>query len=175
MSGFLRLPLTEKTASSMVLRAQLKHSWLENEVLNKAPETVLFLRNNSGWPALHGFPSSTEQAIALAMQVENGFSPAQLVDECLPLLALSDTDRAAVRDAVHSAYLECFDATSLADELQAAAVEMDSALTAMIGEWNLPDESVRDAVLREYWQVVLTSGERLRAALDALPKGIVLP
>lgn len=167
--------LSEKTASSMVVCSQLKHSWLENEVLNKTPEIVLFLRRNSGWPALQGFSSSTKQAIALAEQVEPGFSPAQLVDESRPLLALSDADRAAVRTAVHSAYLECFDASSIADELRVAAKEMDVAFAVMLREWNLPDELVSDTALQETWLGVLTAGERLRVALDALPKGIVLP
>ena len=144
-------------------------------MLNKSPQAVIWLRRGSGWPQLEQFPLEVKQVLAIPDQIASGFNPVQLVDTCRPLRSLSVADRKDIRDAVHAAYLACFDAESLADELRKAATGMDDALTVLLAEWHLPDEQCTDSALHDKWCNVLVVAERLRDALDALPRGPVLP
>lgn len=163
------------TSQAAIARGRLKHSWLENEVLNKTPEIVVALRRDAGWPALKRFPADVQQALSLADEVEFAFSPARLVDDCAPLAALAEDQRTIVRQSVHAAYLKCFDAQAAAQWLRDAAERMKTALSALLAEWDKADEAVSDAELQARWGAVLDAAEPLRNALDALPKGIVLP
>lgn len=158
-----------------VVRGRLKHSWLENEILNKTPEVIVLLRHGAGWPALRYFSNDAGQAVALANEIESGFSPARLVDECAPLAALAEDQRNALRTAAHEAYLECFDACSAANRLSEAARNMQTSLSGLLAEWDKSDDAVSDAELLARWQAVLDKAQLLRDALDALPRGIVLP
>lgn len=167
--------LTAPTSPASLQRGRLKHSWLENEVLNKTPERVVTYRRGEGWPDLQRFPDDAEQALALADGVEFGFSPARLVDECMPLAALPEDQRTIIRQAVHAAYLKCFDARGASEGLRDAATRMKAALSALLDEWNKSSEAISDSELQTRWVVVLNEAEHLRSALNALPKGIVLP
>lgn len=162
-------------APASILRGHLKHYWLENEVLNKTAEKVVTLRHRMGWPELSRFPDDAKDALALAEQVELGFSPAHLVDECAPLACLSDEERKTIHDAVHRAYLERFDAPRVALSLRNAAKRMATALDRILEEWRKSDDALSDATLQARWRAVLEAAESLRDALDALPKGVVLP
>lgn len=166
---------TSGMSRAAVVRGRLKHSWLENEILNKTPEVVVVLRHSAGWPALHHFSNEAKQAVALADEIESGFSPARLVDECAPLAALAEDQRNALRTAAHEAYLACFDVRGAADRLSEAAKNMQVSLTGLLVEWDKGDDAVSDEELLARWQSVLDKAELLRDALDALPRGIVLP
>jgi hypothetical protein len=167
--------LTPTLCGPILSRGRLKHSWLENEVLNKTPEVVVILRGGGGWPELQRFPDEADQACRLADEVEFGFSPARLVDECAALAVLPESQRSAVRQAVHEAYLECFDAQGATLRLREAGKQMKDALNALLVEWDKPDDAVVEANLQAQWSVVLDRAETLRKALDALPKGFVFP
>jgi hypothetical protein len=158
-----------------VQRGRLKHSWLENEILNKTPETVVALRQGVGWPELQRFSADVEQALVLVKEVESGFSPAKLVDQCTPLMALTESQKNIIRNAVHRAYLAYFDTLRAARGLHDSATDMKEALIALLEEWNKPDATMSGVELQARWVAVLREAERLRTALDALPRGIVLP
>lgn len=167
--------ISTETSPVSIQRGRLKHSWLENEVLNKDPETVVTLRHEFGWPELERFVADAEQALKLAQEVEYGFSPARLVDGCVPLSALLEDQRNAIREGVHAAYLGCFDAIGAGQCLHEAANQMKTALLAMLDEWNKTDGVISDDRLQALWRSVLNAAEHLRNALDVLPRGIVLP
>lgn len=158
-----------------VVRGRLKHSWLENEILNKTPEVVVLLRHGAGWSALRHFLNDAKQAVALADEIESGFSPARLVDECAPLAALAEDQRNVIRTAAHEAYLACFDARGAANRLSETASDMQMSLSRLLAEWDKSDDAMSDAELLACWQAVLDRAELLRDVLDALPRGIVLP
>ena len=163
------------TSSASIQRGRLKHSWLENEVLNKSPDTVVELRRGAGWPELERFPIDANRALTLADDVEHGFSPAHLVAACIPLASLSSEERKTITDAVHQCYLERFDALNVAIALRVVAQDMAKALNDMLEEWRKPDDTCSDVLLIARWYTVLSTAERLRLALDSLPRGVVLP
>lgn len=167
--------LSSSLCGPILSRGRLKHSWLENEVLNKTPEVIVILRLAGGWPELRQFPDEADHACLLADEVESGFSPARLVDECAALGVLSEPQRNAVRQAVHGAYLESFDAQGAAQRLREAGKQMKDALVALLAEWNKSDDAVDETILRVHWGMVLDRAETLRKAIDVLPKGFVFP
>jgi hypothetical protein len=160
---------------AILARGRLKHSWLENEVLNKDPNFVVLLRREAGWPELNRFPAEAARAAALAAEVEEGFSPTTLVDTCAPLRLLPSPVFHALRDSIHAAYLHAFDAASATRRLTGAASRMESCLNSFLTEWNRSDEEVSEDAVRAGWVAVLEAALELRAALDGLPKGTVLP
>ncbi len=162
-------------SQAAIQRSVLKHSWLENEVLNKTSKVVVFLRHTEGWPSLPRFLDESQRALALADCVENGFSPASLVDECAPLVRLPRDLRECIRSAIHASYLDYFDASGKAQDLRNASIQMHAALVALLREWSNDIELINDSELEVGWQKVLDKAEMLRDALDALPRGIVLP
>lgn len=162
-------------STASVLRGRLKHSWLENEILNKTSEAVELLRTGPGWPALATFQANAAQALDLANNIAGGFSPSTLVDGSGPLSTLSVDERRTIKDAVHRAYLQVFDANVLAAELRTAATVMHSALNDVINVWSVRAENDSGTTLREKWISVLVAAATLRDKLDALPNRIVLP
>ncbi|MGQ0698807.1 MAG: hypothetical protein ACT4PZ_11265 [Panacagrimonas sp.] len=158
-----------------IMRGRLKHSWLENELLNKGAAIVIALRRGGGWPELAGFDARIQEVMELAESVESGFSPAQLVESNAMLASLPEEQRRALREKAHAAYLQCFDAADASQRLRDAAVRMRAALTALEEVWCRGDEELTDSELAAGWAEVRVAAEGLRAALDRLPTGIVLP
>ncbi len=162
--------------SAAVISGRLKHSWLENQILNKMPDVVVLLRHGAGWPALERFLDDANEAVELADKVEFGFSPAMLVDNCAQLDVLLKEQRDSLREAVHDAYKQYFNnVDDVSIRLRKAAQDMQKALSDLMDEWNKSDDAVSDDVLRDRWNTVIEKAEILRDVLDALPKGIVLP
>lgn len=156
------------------VRGQLKHSWLENQILNKTTGQIAELRR-SGWPALlEEFPERLKQAQRLADEVEVGFSPTQLIDRLRPLRGLPQGERREIGAAVHAAYLERVDTEILREKLTAAAASLAQALARLRAEWET-SAVASDARLQETWEEVLVEAARLVEVLDELPRGIVLP
>jgi len=164
------------TVSIRIKRSLLKHYWLENEVLCRTPNDVLRLRHGKGWPVLRSFPGEAEKALALADEVEATFShPERFVVNCAPLSMLSERQHKALREAIHTVYLKCFDAHNAAQQVREAAKHLQVVLTLFLAEWDKPEESIKGDELQARWQVVLNEAEILRKTLIAIPKGIILP
>jgi hypothetical protein len=162
-------------SQAVSIRGQLKHSWIENQILNKTSDDIVAL-HRSGWFALtEQFPERMKQAYALAAQVESGFSPAQLVDELAPLRQLPEWQRAAMSAAVHAAYRKRFDAETLSAGIRGAIDSLQGVLVIFRAEWDQTVAAVSESRLRQAWDEVLEKAALLAEALDRLPQGIVLP
>lgn len=157
------------------LRGQLKHSWLDNQILNKSESDVVFLRQHGSWPPLYSeFDTRLDDAQRLAAMIEPGFSPAQLVDS---LAAFGDMDaklRADIKQAVHSAYLTAFRPADLLPPYEKAVKELKVAIINFRQAWDVHSAASDDSVT-ESWSDVLECAKALEKLLDSLPKGIVLP
>lgn len=170
------LILSGFACASAILRSQLKHAWLENQLGNKSEDDIVFFWQGPGWPALEReFPPRVTEAEELIKNLESGFSPAQLVDR-LPMLAeLADDTKAAIKQAVHEVYLERSGIVELNQPLNQALTPLKDALDQFLSVWRQPQSPESEQEVRLAWQVLSRCGEDFRNLLDRLPRGIVLP
>jgi len=165
--------ITVGTSPATLKSSQLKHSWIENEILNKDPDIVVALRRTDLWPALQAFPARADSAIQLAGDIEMGFTPALLVQDGLPLAALPADVREQLRNTLHGLFLSHIDCSALSRELAAAGIGLKNRLMVFLDTWS--NENICDEDIRSHWSAVLAAAERARRALGALPRGVVLP
>lgn len=159
-----------------VVRGQLKHSWLENQVMNKSADDVVHLWNEIGWPALEqDFAARVQEAIRLAEGMVSGFSPAQIVDRIAVFQEIPTEIRDMLRGAVHEEYLQCTELPADSARLRDAATVMGEAVNTLLGAWNNPRTEQGASDIRQAWNEVLEKARQLAQVLDDLPRGIVLP
>lgn len=156
------------------LRGQLKHSWLENEVLNISIETVIALWQQGAVDRAVKYSARIADLDRLADSFVDGFSPTQLVNTLQPFGGLSIDEKTAIKSAVHEAYLETSGILALQAPLNAAAQDMKSALDELSKAWALPYLTGEETV-RRTWENVREKAWLLIVQLERLPKGIVLP
>lgn len=156
------------------LRGQLKHSWLENEILYISVETVITLWRQGGADLAARYAVRVQDLSRLANSLAEGFSPAQLVDTLKPFGGLSTEERTAIKAAVHEAYLESSGILALQAPLKAAAVGMEAALQELSRAWVLAQPQGESAV-RTAWEGVREKSRVLVMELERLPKGVVFP
>ncbi len=159
-----------------IARAMLKHSWLENQLLNKNAEDIVYLRGNSGWNALDvEFSERVKEAIGLADDMEDGFSPAQLVDYLAPFAMVDQEIRDKIKQAIHAAYLESSNIPDFRVPLREAAIAFGESLDELREAWRLPLIEKNEQRLRNSWKKVSKRAKALHTVLEQLPKGVVLP
>lgn len=156
------------------LRGQLKHSWLENEILYISVETVITLWRQGGADLAARYAVRVQDLSRLADSLAEGFSPAQLVDTLKPFGGLSTEMKSAIKGAVHAAYLESSGILALQAPLKAAALGMEAALQELSRTWALPQPQGEYSV-RAAWEGVREKASALIEVLERLPKGVVLP
>jgi len=156
------------------LRGQLKHSWLENEVLYISIETVITLWRRDEADLASKYAVRVQDLTRLADSLDEGFSPAQLVDVLNPFDGFSTENKAAIKAAVHAAYLESSGILALQAPLKAAAVCMEAALQELSRAWALAQPQGESAV-RAAWEGVREKASALIMELERLPKGVMLP
>lgn len=161
-------------SDAAILRGQLKHSWLENEVLNISIETVISLWRRGGSNLGVRYAARTRDLQHLTDSLAESFSPARLVDTLEPFSGLSAEDKSAVKAAVHAAYLESSDILALQAPLKVAAAGMEAVLQELSRAWLLLQPGGECAV-RAAWEGVCDKAGALIVELERLPKGLELP
>lgn len=170
----ITLPCNECQANQS--RGRLKHSWLENQLLNKNPEEVVFLWQNTGWTALDKeFSVRIKEAVDLADNLENGFSPKELVEQLAPLSHIDEETKGLIKKAVHTAYLKSSNITDLKLPLRDNAMALGGALDELRAVWILPVDVNNEQILKHVWVKVSVNAKALHSILAKLPKGMVLP
>ena len=178
-----RIPTGDRTPSWIVVwnvpskvdPGPLKHTWLERRLL------PLLKRERSAWleaapgrplpSPLEGITGRIKEARELLAALVDGYSPAQLVDR-EPLRVLPDDIKKIIQDAIHRAYLDLRIIQPLASELEAAIKQLEKVVEKVVTAWaNAAAREMRARVLEE----LEVAAERLRRALEALPRGVVLP
>ena len=159
------------------LRGQLKHSWLENQLLNKTTDDVTRLWRTGIWEKEIGetFPYRIDQSRQLANEMVRGFSPAQLVDQLSPLQNLSEESRFRLKDVLHSAYLESSDISVLSELLSQGVEDFAEKFTKFLPVWNTKRTDENEPALRDGWNQLQQVANSLLAVFETLPKGVVLP
>ncbi|MFH2124586.1 MAG: hypothetical protein ABIJ50_14030 [Pseudomonadota bacterium] len=170
------LILSGIACSQAILRSQLKHTWLENQLGNKSEDDIVFFWQGPGWPSLEReFRGRVSEAEQLINDLESGFSPAQLVDQLPMLVGLADDTKAAIKQAVHEVYLERSGIEELKKPLNQALSVLKDALARFLSAWGQPQSPESEQELRQVWRALSRCGEEFRNLLDRLPRGIVLP
>jgi hypothetical protein len=153
----------------------IKHHWLENQVLNKSADDVAFLWHNVGWRALtEEFPAQMKLAEALAQDLTNVFSPAQLVDALPCLASLATEQKRNIRDAVHQAYLDSSELTQPKQALIAEVARLNAAIQLFINLWAQPRGATLETKIRTTWDSVLLHARATHEILDSLPRDVIL-
>ncbi|WP_333875784.1 hypothetical protein [Methylobacter sp.] len=156
------------------LRGQLKHSWLENEVLYISIETVINLWQQSRADLATRYAMRVQDLSRLVDSLADGFSPAQLVDTLKPFGGLTAEMKSAIQDTVHAAYLESSGILALQVSLEAAAMGMEAALQKLSRVWALAQPE-NESKVRTAWKGVREKASALVMELERLPKGGMLP
>jgi len=169
-------------SSANVLRGRLKHSWLENEVLDKSVEDVLALWERSGWQALSRFPAQLEDAVSLSWQLESGFSPVVLLDAWYKSRNLGDSEGAwllQARERVRQHFLANSHARSvtvdLAEPIREKAEQVRHALEALLEAWERPKNSENSEWLKTCWEEFAARADALYELISRIPAGVVIP
>lgn len=159
-----------------MLRGRLKHSWLENQLLNKTTDEVVYLWGKMGWWALETeFSERVKEVIYLADDLEDGFSPAQLVDHLAPFAKFDPEIQDDIKQAVHIVYLKSSRISDLKMPLQKDAMALGNALDELRDVWRLPMTEDNEVILRKAWQEVSKRAKTLHSLMERLPMGVMLP
>lgn len=156
--------------------ARLRHSWLENQVLNKTADDVVHLWRLGRWDALdRQFANRVKEAVEVAASLEYGLSPAQLLTLLEPLRGLRGDLRSSIGEAVHAVFRKAYPTNKVEAEIRAAATGLAEAITALQNSWAQERSSQSEEVLRARWAATQARGVDLLGVLRSLPKGVVLP
>lgn len=159
-----------------VSRSQVKHTWLENQIINKTEEDVVLLWKGPGWPALEGeFATRIEEAKDLARTLEDGFSPAQLFEHLTTFHTLPAHIKQAMKETVHALYLRRTDVMERRNAFEKAVGAMGSVFERFHAAWQWQWCYETELNLRGIWRDLYQCAMDLRDELDKLPRGIVLP
>lgn len=159
------------------LRGQLKHSWLENQVINNDADDVVSHWKDGDWSDKVDsvFPRRLQQTNELIDGLVEGFSPKQVVDQLAPLKSLPDELFNKVKSAIHEAYLNDSMITCLDVPLRECSIALQEELNKLKEIWHMPVTVDHEAELRQCWENVRDKGKALHALLVKLPNGVVLP
>jgi hypothetical protein len=168
------------TCHANTLRGQLKHSWLENQVIaNDDDDIASFWKD--GW-VISGvdvvetmFPYYLSQTFKLADNLAEGFSPAQLIDQLGPFKEISDDLRGQVKKAIHEAYLEASNIAALAEPIRKCARDLEPELNKLRSLWKVPHSPEGEIEVRGCWEDIQEKGAALHEQLEKLPRGVILP
>lgn len=156
------------------LRSTLKHTWLERRLLPRLQlerKEWLAKKDQGRLPeVLAGLPGRIAVAWELNAEVIQGYSPAQLVDQGV-LSALPDDLRQILREAVHQAYLAAGIIQEPAAALEAALKKFEAVASQVPVAWRQSDKKYLADVLDKLEK----TAQCLKGALEALPRGVVLP
>lgn len=171
-------PVLTGFAEDLTVRiSRLRHSWLKNQLCDRTSDDVARLWNRGVWSALErSFDLRLDEVRGIAENVEDGFSPRQLVGQLTVFQSVPATFRADLESLVHELYKARMPLQRLSQALLQRTSELRESLATMRCVWALSrdDEGAEQAV-RTAWTDLRRSAAELRRALGALPRGIVLP
>lgn len=156
--------------------ARLRHSWLENQVLNKTADDLVHLWRLGRWDALdRQFANRLRDVEEVAAKLEEALSPAGLLPMLQPLRSISGELRSYIGEVVHEAFRKVYSTDVIAREIRAAAAGLAKAITALQESWTQELSIQAEQALRARWTETQARGRDLLDLLRAIPKGVVLP
>jgi len=153
------------------VRAILEHTWLKRRLLAQVRDNSASWATASDLPVpgvLVGVDGRLVIARRFVSTLVDLYGPAQLVDDG-PLSSLPSSVTNLIKSAIHRAFLQSDVIRPLEKEASLALEEFEAVASTISTTW--PNPQARPELLRS----LSITGERLRAALAALPEGIVIP
>ena len=155
-----------------ILRGKLKHSYLENAVcLPSLPQdlTKSLTYKENGVARQEIIRQQIREFRDLMASSEQGFSPAQLVEQLRPFQVLGADDRRSLKEQIHRQFAQEFQLVERKARFESAAEMFLGALDVFLGT---PPEGGKSAQSRMI--KVQDSARDLIRELEELPKGIWL-
>lgn len=160
-----------------VTRGVLKHTWIENGILNKGVTGIVdhLWRDGRRWQALDSeFPVRELEAEHFGLEIIDGYSPVNLVELVGPLVALPQAIRDSLRQSLDAIYKNDFSMANLQIEYMNALATLRKRLAELRTAWDLPRpdgvERVRTCAIH-----VIEAASELRMVMERIPKGVVIP
>jgi hypothetical protein len=178
----LALPLTEEARRFTTINSRLRHSWLENQILNR-DSSVVADRHDASTKASVAFKRkicangefahATKGVRELCDIMLDTLSPARLLDR-RPLSLLSERSHRLIADELHRLYLKCSRIEKARTDLQVVIVEFEAVLATLCRLWNVEPRVERD-VVKKAFESLQCVGRKLHTSLGVIPQGTVLP
>lgn len=156
-------------------RRVLKHTWIENGILNKKPDTILGLWLDGSWVALGAqFLIWEVDAVNFGNEFVDGFSSGHLVDLVEPLTLLPEKTREKIRCSLADHFEKTENLIIIQSEYFRVLKRLRSALFCLREVWTLSRPEGTEQV-RECAQNLIDAAIRVREVMEKIPKGVVIP
>jgi hypothetical protein len=149
------------------VRGELKHSYLTNSIcLKTQPDRlkVSMTCEENGIPRHNIIRNQIQELLELMGSSENGFSPAQLLDQLSPFQELSERERDLLKAQIHRQFVENFQLAQRQEQLEKTSATFLSELDAFLLQ----------PATKAGMEKVQTTARILIGELENLPKGIWL-
>lgn len=157
-------------------RGVVKHTWLENGIINKQVMGILYFRlDEKRWQALDmKFPALEEDAERFGLNFVDAFSTGKIVDHLSPLKLLPQEVREELRQFLDALYLQDGKMKQLQIEYQTHLTFLRDRLSELRDVWSLHGtngiEQVQKSIVR-----LVDAALTLNAVMERIPKGAVIP
>jgi hypothetical protein len=158
------------------LHGRIKHTWLENCIINKGTNRILDLwLDELRWEALdtefHQWEIDAEE---FGYSFVAGFSPARFTEILKPLARMSEPVRRELSEALDAIHHSTHAPRAMQPQYQSALKVLRLDLANLRTSWDLP-KSGHQATILDYATQLVNSATALRDILEKIPKGVVIP
>jgi hypothetical protein len=156
---------------SLDLRTVLEHTWLKRRLLAQLRENHENWASSTDTPmpaVLQGMVPRLAEARTFITGLTAAYCPAQLVQQG-PLSEMPARAQSLIEEALRKAFLDLNLIEPLREEAEASLAAVELIAAQFKSAWT--DRPQRAELLRQ----LAPAAERLRAALAALPEGVVIP
>ena len=152
------------------LVGRLRHSWLENQVLNKSEDDVVALWREGPWNALEqDFPAYLARARALTPHLTSAYSPARWVELSPLRAALPAGERERMAGALDEMYAARGGLGDLPERIDECLSAVDRALVVVISRWRDARVPEGRQIVAAGWTAFREDARRLHGLLRELP------
>jgi hypothetical protein len=166
--------LSLMTTKAPVWRIQLSHAWIGHSILNVSVDDACEWASRDAWQDLNTkFRNFERKAMWLGEHLGD-FSPAVLLDELPMLTSLCDSDKNALRARLNEEFRNMLDVQAVRAGYLAALDSLLVKLNVFRGLVFSPARCEVDHVAQS-WRAVQEAALGFKSALEAVPRGVLIP
>lgn len=155
----------------------LEHNWLKNEIMSRSASQLgkfLSTKDGNSKKFFDGCTANLKLLSSLIANLEDDFSPKQLVDKIEPFKRLSDREKKKIGDAAHKEFLKGtgFAAwkRSLNDAVNKFKKEFEEITSGTTSNASAAADGRKTATT---WEQVLANAQELKDVLKEVPRGVI--